>query len=235
MENKDITICLTSCGRFDLLERTIKSLVENWDGPKPKEVFIFDDSFPLLHEHHLIIAEIVSRLFGNWRVKYCLMSNRNHKNGQIKGIDILYSKVKTPYIMHLEDDWEFFKTGFIQPSLSILEENPHILQVWLRETNDRNKHPATGRIKMTSDRVKFQMMKTGHAKVWNGHSFNPGLRRLSDYKKVFPNGFVAAVSQPMNGLKSEAEIGEIYMKSGYRAATLLTGYVRHIGNGRHVK
>ncbi len=229
--NQEITIALTSCGRFDLLERTIKSLIENLDGPKPKEFWIYEDQNLADIGFDWLENEIKS-LVGNFS-KVKMVSD---KVGQIGAIDFLYSKVQTPYIFHCEDDFEFYRSGFIQKSLSVLEENPNIMQVWLREPNDRNGHPARGVRQKTKDGVQFQMMATGYRRDWNGFSFNPGLRRLSDYKKVFPNGYSGITTfDPKNPLKSEIEVGKHYFKSGYRACTLLQGYCRHIGgNGRHV-
>jgi hypothetical protein len=227
--NKDITICLTSCGRFDLLERTIKSLVEFWDGPPPKQFLIYEDNndfvTKFLNLGTLGIHEkfgIIPKVFGG-------------KVGQIKAIDHLYSKVKTPYIFHCEDDWEFYRSGFIEQSLNILEEVPNIMQVWIREPNDRNGHPAHGIRRKTTNGTKYQMLATGYRKDWNGFSLNPGLRRLSDYQKIGPYSGITTFD-PANPLKSEIEVGKAYFRNGFRAATLLTGYCRHIGgNGRHCK
>ena len=152
MQNQDITICLTSCSRFDLLEKTVKSLIEFWDGLRPKAFFIYEDSFPLSEISYQKIVQIM-QVSKNRGVPFSIFTNKSGKNGQVRAIDIMYQNVETPYIFHQEDDFEMTKTGFIQKSMSILEENPNILQVWLRSPNDRNKHPATGQIKMTTENV----------------------------------------------------------------------------------
>ena len=229
--NNQITVCLTSCSRFDLLEKTVKSLIANWDGPVPKEFLIYEDS---ANNVPVPIAYEIQAMFQD-KVTVKVMSKYD-KIGQIKAIDLLYSQVETPYIFHCEDDWEFYRPGFIQKSLSILEENPKILQVWLRSPNDRNGHRCVGVPKMTKDRTRYQMLSAEHMNKWSGFSLNPGLRRLSDYQNLFPNGYSGVTTfDPKNPLKSEIEIGQVYKKHGFRAATLLEGYVRHIGgNGRHV-
>ena len=43
--------------------------------------------------------------------------------GQMKSIDKAYSEVDTEYIFHCEDDWKFFKNGFIEKSMKLLEED----------------------------------------------------------------------------------------------------------------
>ena len=226
-----ITITLTSCGRWDLLERTIKSLVQFWDGPKPEKLLIYEDQ-NLTPEQFSLLCALVNEwtIFNGWFIEIYY-----GKRGQIGAIDFLYYKVTTPYIFHCEDDFEFFKTGFVQKSLSILEEKAHIMQVWLRSPNDRNGHPAIGIVQKTSDGTRYQMMKTGFRGLWHGFSFNPGLRRLSDYQKLFPNGMYADVHwSPSSPLQAEQLVGKQYFKHGFRAATLLEGFVKHIGNGRHV-
>lgn len=53
--------------------------------------------------------------------------------GQIKSIDLAYQEVKTDYIFHCEDDWLFYRSGFIEDSMTILESDQSILTVWLRD------------------------------------------------------------------------------------------------------
>lgn len=227
---KEITVCITSCGRWDLLETTIKSLVQFWDGPKPEKFLIYEDQ-NLTDRHKTILHDLVSKsINGQWPFEIY-----TGKVGQIKAIDIMYEQVTTPYIFHLEDDWEFTKTGFIQKSIAILEEKPMTCQVWIREPNDRNGHPAIGQVITLESGVKYQLMKTGFRGVWHGFSFNPGLRRLSDYQKLFPRAMYADIHwSPSNPWQAEQLVGKQYFRHGFRAATLLEGFVRHIGNNRHV-
>jgi hypothetical protein len=232
MESKEITIALTSCGRLDLLEQTIKSLFENWDGPNPKAFLIHEDSKNFGPKEYHLLLDSLNDLTGVFWPKIDLS---NIKLGQIKAIDHLYSKVKTPYIFHCEDDWLFHKSGFITQSMDILETNPKIMQVWIRAQNDRNGHPVVGIPRMTGNRTRFQMLSSEYRKEWSGFSFNPGLRRLSDYKNTFPNGYSGVtefnIKEPW---KSEIEVGQVYKKAGFKAATLMQGFVKHLGANRHI-
>jgi hypothetical protein len=226
-----ITITLTSCGRWDLLEITLKSLVQFWDGPEPERLLIYEDQ-DLTDQYKTILHDLVRKAIDDkW-----LFEIYTGKVGQIKAIDLIYAKVETPYIFHCEDDWEFTKTKFIQKSLAILEEKPMTCQVWIRHPNDRNQHPAIGQVITLESGVKYQLMKTGFRGVWNGFSFNPGLRRLADYQKLFPKGMYADIHwSPSNPLQAEQLVGKQYFRHGFRAATLLEGYCKHIGNNRHVQ
>lgn len=223
-----ITITLTSCARWDLLERTVKSLVQYWDGPKPEKLLIYEDQ-DLTDQYKTMFYELITNcLNGEWEFEIYF-----GKVGQIKAIDIMYAEVTTPYIFHCEDDWEFTKSGFIQKSIAILEEKAMTCQVWIREPNDRNGHPAFGQVITLESGVKYQLMKTGYRGVWHGFSFNPGLRRLSDYQKLFPKAMYADIHwSPSNPWQAEQLVGKQYFRHGFRAATLLEGYCKHIGNNR---
>jgi hypothetical protein len=219
---KKIDSILTSCGRFDLLEKTLESFFAFADMPIDNFI-VYDDSGKQ-------IPESLKNQYP--QIKFI---DGIEKVGQIKAIDILYSHVKNEYIFFQEDDWSFFKTGFIGQSLDILEKEPKIMQVWIRSQNDRNGHPATGVPRMTLNRTRYQMMNSDYRGQWSGHSFNPGLRRLSDYQNLFPNGYAGVttfnIKEPW---KSEIEVGQVYKKAGFKAATLMQGFVKHLGNGRHV-
>ena len=223
---KKITICLTSCNRFDLLEQTIKSMVEFWDGEPPFAFYINEDSGLMIPT---AIAEYIESVWPKSKyVEFYGLKN------QIAAIDRMYKEVVTPYIYHQECDWLTTKSGFIGRSMDILESNSKIMQVWLREPNDRNGHPASGQVLKTDKGTKYQLMRIGYRRDWNGFSFNPGLRRLADYKLIGPYSKIAKF-YPEQPLKSEIEIGKKYLANGFRAATLLTGFCKHIGgNGRHV-
>jgi hypothetical protein len=238
MESREITIALTSCGRFDLLEKTVQSLVRNWDGPKPKDFYIYDDSELSGFQKDRLKNILKTYLdFYEWPVSIigAIDPRSTPKIGQIKAIDRLYSRVLTPYIFHCEDDWEFTKSGFIEKSLDILESDPKIMQVWIRKPNDRNGHPAFGGIKKANDGTHYQLMSPNFAGgKFRGFSFNPGLRRLSDYQLIGPYSEITTFD-PKQPLKSEIAVGQAYFRKNFRAATLLDGYCEHIGgNGRHI-
>ena len=231
---KGISICITSCNRWDLLEKSLRSIVKFWDGEVPDQILIHEDQ-DLSLEAISVFWEGLNRLVKEENSEWPNVSLSWGKLGQIAAIDLMYSKVKTTYIMHEEDDFEFFKTGFVQKSLSILEEKPNIMQVWLRSPNDRNGHPAIGIVQKTNDGTRYQMMKTGFRGLWHGFSFNPGLRRLSDYQRLYPNGMYADVHwSPSNPLQAEQLVGKQYFKHGFRAATLLEGFCVHTGINRHI-
>lgn len=205
----DVTAILTSCGRYDLLEKTVASFDQYNTYDMAAKLIIEDGDGNPPHFNGWDICKTVQRV------------------GQIKAIDLAYSFVKTKYIFHLENDWLFYAPGFIEKSIEILEKNPQILQVWIRAENDTNGHPV---VKNPFSK-EFNLLSRSYK--WKGFSFNPGLRRLSDYKKL-PGGYNSVA--PFNFRQpwaSEMRLGQIYSNMGYSAAIIPgAGFVRHIGYGR---
>jgi Glycosyl transferase family 2 len=210
----EVTICLTACGRPDLLEKTLNSFFEF-------NTYPFDDFFIYEDSGNVAINEHLWKMFP--QIKW--LGNIVRK-GQIIAIDTLYKQVKTEYIFHLEDDWEFYKSGFIEESLKILENDPAVCMVWLRDRADTNQHPIIWQ-------DSFGMMKTNHNGLWGGFCFNPGLRRKSDYDR-FGSYNQHTQFQRSKPWKAEAMISKLYSSAGFRAAILKDGYIKHIGQNRHV-
>jgi hypothetical protein len=192
-----VTVVITSCGRWDLLEKTVDSFMNMYSGPRIANWIIVEDS-------------------GNpdikWKIemKYKFMDLYFHEipHGQLRCIDEAYSKVKTPYILHLEDDWFFHTPGdFIKESIEYLEKNSQLIQIWIRDNSD-NPHKAEYLVPEWEG--------------WNGFSFNPGVRRKSDYDKI----------KPYAQYKDEREIDNVYKKLGYCSLILPQTYCYHIGYNR---
>lgn len=204
-----ITFCLTSCGRPDLLKRTLESFFQYNTAPISRYIVCEDLGKPLG----------IERLFPQVEFYY------NEKRlGMMRNIQKAYSFVTTPYIFHCEDDWQFYKYGFIEKSLSILESDEKILTVWLRKQIDINGHPVEKTIHHI-DGVNYQYVETNYLDVWHGYTTNPGLRRLKD---------VANFSEIIKGSPGSGEdfISEYYFKKGFRSVILTEGFVKHIGDGR---
>ena len=88
-----VTVCITSCGRLDLLAETLRSFrAFNTGG----NYILSEDSTDAV-----VIAE-AQRLYPEMTI----LSGPD-RLGLMGSIDRLYSSVQTPYIFHLEDDWVF--------------------------------------------------------------------------------------------------------------------------------
>lgn len=219
-----VTVCLTSCGRLDLLEVTLASFFAF--NSYPIEAFLVYEDSP----DHWEACKVICDKYG----VTLLPQSSLGKIGQINAIDVLYSKVKTEFIYHIEDDWETYRGGFIEQSMAILKNNAKIVNVWLRAENDTNGHPLAKNVFQLGG-VEYKMLSIGYKGVWHGFTFNPGLRRLSDYK--IANSFSRITKfRPNDPSRSEYEIGKWYYQRAFRAAIILgQGFVKHIGNERTVK
>ena len=202
-----ITFALTSFNRPDLLEKTLDSFLEMNTYPIDKYYISEDSGIPGVND---VLIEKYKHLNIEW------ISN-THRLGQIKSIDNMYNKINTKYVFHCEEDWLFTSKSFIEKSLVILEKYPKILQVWLRDKTDTNGHP----IERHTD--EFDLLRLDYG-PWNGFSFNPGVKRMADYKLL---GCYENIGR-------EKEISLKYKELGFRAAILPEKHVEHLGWGRHV-
>jgi len=207
----EITIILTSCNRFDLLRRTLESFFANNTYPI-KEVLIRDDS-----GMGVAIDQLSELKFDIKSDTNILVLNDSRKLGQLRSIDVMMNMVQTDYIMHLEDDWEFYRPDFLNKAIEIMNECKDIVQVWFRPKKDGFKHDILpGRYYTKKNKYPYKLIqKSG---VMTGFSWNPHLRRKSDYIK------------PYSEIGKEYHIGKFY--SEYKTAILEEGYCRHIGGGR---
>lgn len=204
-----ITLVVTSCGQPDLLKRTLDSFIHYAD-IIPVYSVVIEDS-----EKDINIHQATSALNDP------LIIINQQKLKQIKSIDKAYSFVKTPYIFHLEDDWEFFETGFMQKSLDVLEENASMINVNLRRRFDgtRGSHHPVEYYEKTKSGTTYGVYTQDFAVNYHGFAFNPGLRRLSDYKLIAPYS--------QHG--PEDVLNHVYKRLGFRGACLELGYCTHIG------
>ena len=221
---KEITVVLTACNRADLLEKTLDSFFETNTYPIKRFIIIDDGMNFGCNDFVKTKYELPIELIYN-----------NPKLYQIRSIDYAYSMVETEYIFHMEEDWLFLKKGFIEDSMKVLEADDNILQVWLRGIDDETaKHPWNPQIYEVDG---LHMVFLNYTGIWNGFSFNPGLKRLSDWKKL-PNGYDGCdritPAQQSGGVTLECDISVEYAKRGMLAMRFLESYITHIGWDRHI-
>jgi len=220
MFENEITFVLISNDRLELLEKTLSSFFR-FNTCKIDRFILIDDSD----------SKRVSAFMAQQYPEFEFISNKK-RLGQIASIDRVYSMVDTEWIFHCEDDWEFFRKGFIEDSMAILTEYPNLINVWIRDLNDTNGHPYEKAVLQTKCGVQFHLLETSYKKWWHGFTFNPTLKRLSDWKKItkYKDCKIRITEKSIQFDKPrEADIGEMYHQLGYRAAILTQGYIRHTG------
>jgi hypothetical protein len=206
---KEVTIIVTSCDRFDLLERTLDSFFTLNKYPY-HEIIINNDS---LHP-------FPTKLYN----KYVGMGVTWHygiKRGLSGSFDFLVSKVNTEYFFNIEDDWLFDgNPNFISESIEILE-NTFFEQVWIRHESD-----LPYKLDANIEQVKgLKYKRVPLNGDWCGFSFNPAVRNLARWKSIFPNG--------VNGI-DEIDLSRRVFNF-YSACSLVNTSIRHIGYNRHSK
>ncbi len=133
-------------------------------------------------------------------------------------IDRAYSQVQFPYIFHCEDDWEFFRPGFIKESFILLDALSNASTIMLRG-RERNRALIKTPLKEING-IRFCQLQPNYHKTLIGSSYNPGLRRLADYQK----------QAPLTKIKGgEAEVSYKFLLLGFTTAHLEIPAVAHIG------
>jgi len=213
---KEITLVITSCNRLHLLAKTIKSF-DKFNTYPIKERIIIEDS------GLTSVKDELNKLYGD---TYKIIFN-NPPLKQIGSIDRAYSEVTTEYIFHCEDDWEFYRSGFIEDSLTILEYDSKVKQVGLRSIQHDYviNHPTIvidNKILTINSQncYMFQMHPDFKDEDWVTCSFNPGLLRKYDYD------LIGTYNSQAN---SEAGISLWYKNRGFYSIALENDAVKHIG------
>ena len=209
----DYSLVITSCGRFDLLRRTVASFLKFAD-VQPKQCILVEDSGD----------ESVREVLAPFNVPFEILINQPNTGQQPSierlhaAIDRAYAQVKFPHIFHCEDDWEFFRTGFIQESFIVLNALPKASAVMLR---GRDEHRMLRRIAGKEvGGVRFCQPSTLSHKTLFGYGYNPGLRRLVDYRKIAPLVKIKG---------GEAEVSCKFLLLGFTTAHLEIPACAHIG------
>lgn len=200
---------LTSCGRPDLLDKTLESL-HGLD----LQIHVYEDGYPFDNK----IAEVCKR----WGVSL----TETYHRGQHEAISLfLYApySFNARYFVHLEDDWQFDNSyDWIADSIRIMQDDDKIIKVLCRKGSP---HPCE-HDRVTSDEitppVHYGILKPWENKgiTWSGFSWNPGVTRLD------------LLSKFMTFPKHEQDLADRIYRAGYKVAELSTGVYTHIGEGR---
>jgi Glycosyl transferase family 2 len=216
LENGEgVSFVLTSCGRFDLLERTLASFLQHNTYPISEFIIVEDSGSPEVRD--------VLKAFP---VVFDLIINTQAR-GQIASIDLAYSRVTQPLIFHCEDDWLFLRSRFIEDALTIVKAFPQISMVnvlcpgILDEMDEILKNCPP----IEYGGVKLKIIPPDAHELWFGYSFNPGLRRSSDYHRL---GSFTAIGH-------ESDLSLYFKNLNMSIAVLEEPACTHIGAERHVK
>lgn len=221
-KNKEITLVITSAGRFDLLKETLDSFFEFNTYPI-KKMIITEDSTEGKKLEKLISGYTKNgeknKNF-NLPREIKLIVNET-RLGQLKSIDKAYKEIDTEYIFHCEDDWKFFKKGFIEKSLELLEEDEKILIVGMRAKEDYNENYFFEKDYVSKSGEKYYNVK---GEIF---TYNPGLRRKKDMD-------LFGLHEKLENQRYEEVLSDFYKERGFKTVFFKEPCVEHIGDKRHV-
>lgn len=218
---KEVTLFITSCGRPQLLKKTLESFVKFNTYPI-KEVILCEDS-GIPH-----IVDFVKNILP-YPIIFCYNDTRL---GQMKTIEKYTKLIKTPYVFHLEDDYEFFDSGFIELSFRIMDSDLKISQVLLED--EQHSYPKID----IGNPLCYKLMTNHPNEIYanNGDgpltvfSWRPSLKKIEIQKLRMPY-------QPWD---DEYTIELLINKLGYYSVITKNfkngrlGFCTHIGKDYHV-
>ena len=150
----------------------------------------------------------------------------------MKTIEKYTQLIQTPYVFHLEDDYEFFDSGFIELSLQIMDSDPKISQVLLEdEQHDYFKVDIGNPLcyKILTNNPQITNVNNGDGAL-NIFSWRPSLKRIEIQK----------LRMPYELWDDEYTIELEINKRGYYAVITKNvkngrpGFCTHIGKNYHV-
>jgi len=210
MEDK-VTLFITSCGRPDLLLITLQSFLKYNTYPIEEAIICEDSGFNRINDFVTALLPFPCKLIYNEK-----------QMGQMKSIENGVQYIKTPYVFHCEEDWEFYDYGFIEKSLVLLKKNNNITSVWLRSFEDI--------LSRYGNYLTIEYFDNYYRIAPNNGNFswNPGLRTIDIQKTGIP--------YPINEQFDEGILSNYFREKGmYSVLIKPEGFVKHIGWDRHVK
>ena len=209
---EEVTLFITSCGRPDLLKKTLESFLKFNTYPIKEAVIVEDsgilNSIDFVHE--------LCTLFP------CTVIYNEKRLGQMASMELGVKHIKTPYTFHCEDDWIFYEYGFIEESMDILKSNDKISMVFIRSYAE---YIYRYNMQITQTNHGYNILHQYNKSLY---SFNPGLRKTSIYFEKYPY---------TDTKEDEGTLQEFYRTKGYISVVTKNhnGYVDHSGWGRHVE
>ncbi len=177
-----ITLTMTTCKRLEFFRVTVESFFKNCVGLNLiQEIIIIDDSSSQED------IEAMKYILKDFKYKIKIISG-NHKSHQ-RSLNILFDNVKTDYIFHLEDDWEFKKGDFIKQAFDIMKDNKKVKSVLMRNWIEQGAKDQIKKITKTGIKyyihnyngLKFEI---GTVNTYPGYSLNPALQNIKDIRTL---------------------------------------------------
>ena len=243
----DVTFFLTSCKRHDLLKICLESFEEHNTYPIQRGIIIEDSPEDISWCRDILKS-----------IPNLELINTGGRQGQIRNIDRCYAMIDTTYVFHCEDDFQFIKNGFIEPSIAILEAEPMCINTVLTGFEHDWLNPNSGHYHLLDEQRKpidHKQFNLNGVTYWNtnnpiigewglGFTFQPSVHRLEDWRKY--GGYeniirtIAPWANIFDGGQTERNLARHYIMQGYHTRMFAgpndneQGYVISTGHLRHV-
>lgn len=226
-ETARIALTITTCKRVELFERTVESFRRCCvDHERIAEWICIDDDSSR-EDRERMKARFP---FFTWAWKDERARGHAHSMNLVAE---LAAAGGFDYVLHLEDDWEFFETrAWIADALDVLAHEPDCGQVLFNRNyaelpDDRD--IVGGIARQTSNGVAYRLHVHDPAPVtqgrscawWPHYSLRPSLTRTEVFRRV--GRFDPAAGH------FELDYARRYVQAGFRSAFLDTIGVKHIG------
>lgn len=221
-----ITITMTTCKRYELFERTVKSVVrciQDINKYVKEWIVVDDNSSPQDRERMQTNFPFITYVFKTYAQK-----------GHARSMNLILKRVTTPYILHVEDDMQFdYKYNFLQSMTDIIQSEQNCVQVLFNanytETYDFYVDPAGGELcktpsghvylihKHTLERFPF-----ANCRYWPGFSLRPSLWDVNTLREKV--GYFSTTAPHF-----EMEYSRRVLEMGYKVCFLPGTAHQHIG------
>jgi hypothetical protein len=180
-------------------------------------VILSDDSSS--EEEVRIMKRELDVLFGNFATIEVLTAKNDAEKGLAASLNRIWDNVKTRYIYHLEDDWEYVRKGnILAESFRIINESEGVIKSVL----SRRLEMYTPRT--LSDGTEYFICERGIDRIGHrrghGYSLNPSLQDFEFFRSNFHS---------FRSYDTENSFGDRMYDMGYRVATVGKDYVVHSG------
>lgn len=209
----ELTLCMTMGNRPALLQQTLSSLLAVQQ-----------------FEHVLAVNDFGDEA-SNDVFHGCFPQGRlvPHQAGQghHQAVDALYAQVRTPYVMHIEDDWTFGREIPFAGIFEALDLHAQVSMVCVRDIADFMDGPASpssaGVRPMALPPLQAYRLTELHEQ-WYGYTFNPHVTTIRRIRSV----------GAFSAFKKERHISRALRARGLYVAYLQDGGCQHIGDGHSV-
>eukprot|EP00121_Abeoforma_whisleri_P011211 Awhi_evm6s10337 len=223
-----VTLTMTTCKRIDLFKRTVNSflnacldleLIYEWividDNSSEKDRQEMRDTYPFIR----------------------FICKTEKEKGHATSLNILFNEVQTPYIFHMEDDWQWVvKRPYITHCLQVLNNNRNdnikqclVNQHYAETMNEQNVYCGYFKqindlhyIEHEFDAVKAATFNQISHMYWPHFSLRPGLMDVKTLQEI--GKFSTDPS-----CHFEMDYGYRYVHAGYKTAFLQGINCIHIG------